>query len=103
MNAQDYWLIEERFVQLMAEDRLDEINLRVVTGGAEGEQVHYDKTGGVVKGEGRVDFVALKREIARLERLAGHEVSEPAAKTAVSGVSALNQLAALLGQKGLES
>lgn len=44
VRAQDYWLIEERFQQLIAEDKLEALMDAVVTNGATGKQTEtkYD-------------------------------------------------------------
>jgi hypothetical protein len=80
------------------------MNHRILTRGPEGEQVHKDKGGKVVKGDGSVSFIALERYEAELRRRAGLPVSVKTQKRpATSGVKALNQLAQLLGQEGIKA
>ena len=82
---------------------LEDLNHTIVGRGPEGEQTHRDKRGMLVKGEGSVTYEALATYRRDLMLRAGLELKERPPVPVLSGVSALNQLAALLGQKGLKS
>ena len=89
--------------QRHALELLEDLNHQIVSRPAEGQTLHYDKDGKLIKGEGRVLMVGLEAYQAELRERAGLPPEAKAAPKASqsTGVEALNQLAAILGQRGI--
>lgn len=75
MDTLDFWDISRNFPYAREKRRalelLEDVAHRVNTAGAEGEQVHKDKNGRKIRGEGSVQFVGLERYEAELRKRAG--------------------------------
>ena len=81
---------------------LENLNHVIQGRGAEGAQRHFGADGKLIKGEGRVELDGLNAYRAELMERMG-QTPEPtiSVKPGSKGIDALNQLAGILGQRGL--
>lgn len=97
----DFYAADDKASALEA---LSDVEHQISVAGAQGDQQHFDKHGKLIKGEGTVKLVGLERYELALRRRAGLPMKPQVKKMpASSGVKALNDLAALLGQGGIDA